>query len=206
MEVINFKCIRIQTELDRYQRSKTIPHDLLEGSFSMDDIEECMEHMSKKHARLAKKLIKQYKSNIENSLVECKKALRVDYSAAIKSLATVDGDFKFPTILIGYRVDINPITALYYETREMVRKFNPENPKHEWLYGLVTDSEFNNKVLSALAKDMKRLERIISRYYWPLSKLDDNIPLEIFHARQLTKDFKHYYTFFSQVKNWQPDE
>ena len=203
-KLINFKCIRIQSELDRYQRSKVIPHDLLEGAFDIQDIENCMEQFTKKHQRIARRLIDQYTANINNSLEACKAALRKDYAATISTLATGSTEFMFPTVLYQYRSDINPVTALYYESRELVRSFNPESEKHQWLLGVVTDKEFNNKIIAALSKDIKRLERIIQRYYLPLNKLNKHIPLELFHARQLTKDFKHYTTVFNSIMYWEP--
>lgn len=205
-DLIDFKCVRIQSELDRYQRSKVIPHDLLEGAFDIDDIQQCMHHFTKKHQRIAKRLIEQYTVNINSNLESCKAALRKDYAATIATLATGSSEFMFPTVLHPYRSDINPVTALYYETRELMRSFNPESQRHEWLFGVVTDKEFNNKIISALSKDIKRLERIIQRYYLPLNKLNSNIPLELFHARQLTKDFKHYMTLFDSVRHWDPAE
>ena len=204
--LIDFKCIRIQSELDRYQRSKVIPHDLLEGAFDIEDIEQCMHHFSKKHQRIAQRLIDQYTVNINSNLVACKAALRKDYAATIATMATGSSEFMFPTVLHPYRSDINPVTALYYESRELMRSFNPESERHQWLLGVITDKEFNNKIIAALSKDIKRLERIIQRYYLPLSKLNKDIPLELFHARQLTKDFKHYITLFDSVRHWDPAE
>ena len=34
----------------------------------------------------------------------------------------------------------------------------------------------------------------------------DGVPLEMFHAKQQLKDFRHYYQFFRGVKDWTPDE
>ena len=37
-EVVDFVLLRIQHELDKYKKSKTIPFDLLEGAYSIDEI------------------------------------------------------------------------------------------------------------------------------------------------------------------------
>ena len=118
----------------------------------------------------------------------------------VKTARTRDPKFTFKH-LTAYRPDINPIRALYYETREVVRRFNPEDEKHIWLTGLVTDKIFNNDILDALEHDIKRLERILKRYYWPLLKHEDNVPLELFHVRQLIKDARHYYNFFFSLQH-----
>ena len=204
--VVDILCIRIQSELNRYENTRTVPHDLLEGAFSIDDIKECMSYYSPKHKRLANKLIKEYEVFIEKNIDHLRKNLRREYKTTMDMLETAGSDFMFPTVLTKYRTDINPARALYYDTREMFRRFNPENEIHHWLLELITDKEFNNKLLDAIARDIKRLERIISRYYWPFTKHDDNIPLELFHARQLMKDFRHYYNFFMSAQLWSPDE
>jgi len=204
--VVDILCIRIQSELNRYEETGTVPHDLLEGAFSINDIKECMPYYSPKHKKLATKLITDYEVFIEKSIPHLRKNLRKEYNSIINKLETSSSDFMFPTILIKYRNDINPVKALFYETRDMFRRFNPENPVHHWLLELVSDKEFSNQLLDALSRDIKRLERIISRYYWPFTKHDDNIPLELFHARQLMKDFRHYYNFFMGAQLWSPDE
>jgi hypothetical protein len=106
----------------------------------------------------------------------------------------------------SYRPGINPVRALYYQSRDVTRRYNPENPFHYWLIDLVEDTEFNNIILDALAKDVRKLERIIKRYYFPLVNHGDGIPLELFHAKQQLKDFKHYYLFFRGIKEFHPDE
>jgi hypothetical protein len=204
-DIISFKCVRIQSELDRYQRSKVLPRDLIEGAFSIDDVTECMGKFSKKHQRIASKLIDAYTVNMEKHLDEIKKSLRSEYSVVIQNLESSSSDFQFPTVLRRYRSDIHPITALYYDSRELIKRFNANNPRHEWLLGLLQDREFSNRMVDALSKDIIRLERIISRYYWPMHKLSNDIPLELFHARQLTTDFKHYITMFNSILEWEPN-
>ena len=183
-DVINFVCIRIQAELDKYIKTKTLPHDLLEGTYSVDDIQKCNKHFTKRQQRAAERLIADYTKNVTENFDSLKTALRKDYTNTIETLRTTSPEFMFPSVLVKYRNNINPITALYYEVRELSTRYNSH----------------------ALANDIKRLERIIKRYYWPLVKLDDNIPLELFHAKQMIKDFRHYITVFDAMQHWNPDE
>ena len=37
-EIIDFVVLRITTELDKFQRTKTIPHTILEGAIEIDEI------------------------------------------------------------------------------------------------------------------------------------------------------------------------
>ena len=205
--IVDFVLLRIQNELEKYNKSKTIPYDILEGVYSIDDIKDhYYEKLSPKHKKIADKLIKDYTCKINNNLGNLKKALRKEYSFLMSNLESENIDFKFPSILSKYRNSINPLRALYYETREMIRSYNYENQYHQWLLGMIHDKEFNNKIVDALSIDVKRLEKIVSRYYLPLTKYTNDIPLELFHARQLIKDFRHYKNMFISVQQWDPDE
>ena len=205
--VIDFVLLRIQVELEKFQRTKTIPHDLLEGTYNIDDIKNLYyDKLSHKHKKIADRLIRDYDQKTKQSLDSLKLALRKDYISVMSTLKTTSTDFMFPTVLNKYRKDINPVKALYYEAREIFRGYNPENPAHVWLIDLITDNEYNNKIVDALSVDIKRLEKIVSRYYLSMITYTDHIPLELFHARQLVKDFRHYLIVFSNARKWERDE
>ena len=89
-KIVNFTCLRIQAELEKYSKTKTIPHDLLDGLWTVDDIQECMDHFSKKYERLGKKLIKEYTQFLDSNVDELKKALRKEYAAGLKAARTRD--------------------------------------------------------------------------------------------------------------------
>ena len=60
-EIIDFNVLRIQSELDKYQRTKTIPHSLLDGIYSIEEIKEFyFDKLTPKYKRLANKLYKEY--------------------------------------------------------------------------------------------------------------------------------------------------
>lgn len=206
-EIIDFVVLRITTELDKFQRTKTIPHTLLEGAIEIDDIQETYyEQLPAKYQRIFKKLLKEYRQKIGENIDSLKKAMKNDYARVMKNQSTDHDSFRFKEVMNSYRPGMNPIRALYYESREVTRRYNPENPYHYWLVDLVTDKEFNNIVLDALGADTKKLERIIKRYYFALVEHGDGVPLEMFHAKQQLKDFRHYYMFFRNIKSWDPDE
>lgn len=206
-DVLNFVCIRIQSELDKFEKTKTIPHDLLDGVWTVDDIEQCIDSYDKKHQRLANRLIKVYSAKAGENLETLREALRRDFIAIGKNARSRTSEFAFPTVLSRYRSGINPIRALYYDCREMVRRYNPINDRHVWLADLMNDLQFTNRLLECIESDTKKLERLIKRYYWPITKADpNNIPLELFYAKQMIKDGRFYYQFFSEIQTWNPDE
>ena len=205
-DVVDFVLLRIQRELEKYKKSKTIPFDLLEGAYSIDDIKSgYYDKLDSKYKKIADNLIKDYEQKINSNLESLKIALRKDYTSTINQLETETSEFKFPSVLVKYRPNINPVRALFYEIREITRSYNIENDYHAWLLGLIQDREYNNKIIDALSIDIKRLEKIVSRYYLPLTKYTDKIPLELFHARQLIKDFRHYKNTFIALQFWDPE-
>ena len=205
-EVIDFICVRIQSELTKFSKTKTLPHDLLDGVYTIEDIESCKHHFTARQIRLADKIIKEYDRQTGESLDSLKAALKKEYAALTRQSRTRSRNFSFPHVLKRYRKNINPIRALYYDARDMTRRYDPTSDHHLWLSSLLTDLEFNNSLLDALEADVKRLERIIKRYYWPILKHDVGIPLELFHARQLIKDGRYYAQFFYNLQNWEPEE
>lgn len=205
-DVVDFVLLRIQHELDKYKKSKTVPFDILEGAYSIDEIKSgYYDKLSPRYQKIADALISDYEKKIHENLDSLKRALRKDYTSTINQLETESAEFKFPSVLVKYRSNINPVRALFYEVREILRSYNLENEYQTWLISLIADSEYNNKIIDALSIDIKRLEKIVSRYYLPLTKYTDSIPLELFHARQLIKDFRHYKNTFIAVKSWDPE-
>ena len=205
-EIIDFVILRITTELDKFQRQKTIPHTLLEGAIEIDEIKDVYyEKLSPKYQKIFNRLLKEYHQSIGENIESLKKAMKKDYARVVNNMSTEHESFRFKEVMNSYRPGMNPVRAMYYQTRDVARRYNPEHPYHYWLMDLVTDLEFNNIILDALAKDVRKLERIIKRYYFPLVNHGDGIPLELFHAKQQLKDFKHYYLFFRGLKDWKED-
>jgi len=206
-EIIDFVVLRIQSELDRYQRTKTIPHSILDGTYDIEEVAELyIDKLTPKYQKLAKKLHKEYYEKIQDNIDSLREALRKDYSAIMSNLHTNHSSFYFDAVMNLYRPDMNPVRALYYQTREVIRNYNSEDPHHYWLVDLVTDRHYNNIICDALAKDVKKLERVIKRYYFPITKNSEGVPLELFHARRTLQDYRHFYNFFADVKKFRPDE
>lgn len=204
-EIIDFVVLRIQNELDKYNRTKTIPHTILEGTYDINEINEHYLHkLPKRYQTIAKRLLKEYHKQVEKNIESLTNALRRDYSRCIENLSTQSESFRFGHLETRYRKDINPVKALYYETREIQRRFDPTNEHHVWVKSLVTDFAYNNIILDALTKDIKTLERIVKRYYYPITKTE-SVPLELFHAKLMIKDFRYYYTVFEDIRTWEPE-
>ena len=63
-EIIDFVVLRIQNDLDKFQRTKTIPHTLLEGTYDIEEIKSVYYNsLSPKHQKIADRLYKEYNEN-----------------------------------------------------------------------------------------------------------------------------------------------
>ena len=199
-EVINFEVLRIQSELDNYSRTETLPHLLLNGAYDLDEIFNAYYNkLTPKHKLIADHLKSNYATTLTNCITSLRIALKKEYVAVMNDLSSEHEAFIFEHVMNKYRPGINPLRALYYEIREVKRNFSSENDYHIWLVELITDKGFRNILEDALTKDIKRLEKIIARYYLPIVKNSTDIPLELFHAKQTISDFRHYATVFRDI-------
>ena len=205
--VVDFRVLRLSNELEKYQKTGILPGILLDGYYSIDDIfDKFYVDLPKAHKKIADKLKEEYCNSVIENMSQLRDALRYDYSYVLENLSTEHDSFRIPEIVNKYRKGMNPVRAIYYDLRSLFREYNPENHVHHLLIGIVTDTEFNNILLNALERDIASYEKIIKRYYIPLTRLSGDIPLELFHARQTVKDFSHYHKTFRDARNWQPDE
>ncbi len=199
-EVIDFEVLRIQSELENYSRTETLPHLLLNGAYNLDDIFDAYyDKLTPKHKLIADHLKSNYDTTLTHCITSLRIALKKEYVAVMNDLSSEHEAFIFEHVRKKYRPGMNPLRALYYEIREVKRTFSSENDYHVWLVELITDKGFRNILEDALTKDIKRLEKIIARYYLPIVKNSTDIPLELFHAKQTISDFRHYATVFRDI-------
>lgn len=198
-EVIDFEILRIQNELEYFQRTNSLPHIFLNGTYSIDEIHDLhYVKLSAKHQELADRLKKEYEGIVIKTIGDMKSKLSIDYLHVMHNLATEHDSFRFEFIEEKYRLGLNPIRALYYEVREVSRRYNPEHPDHRWIVDILTDGTYKRIVIDALNKDIRKLEKLIKTYYRPLIIHTNTVPLEMFHVKQMNNDFVLYRETFMQ--------
>lgn len=197
-EVINFEVLRIESELDKYAETGVLPLIILDGVYSVEDI--CNKHysnLSLKHQRIADDLNQNYHTSLKDCITSLRLSLKKEYAYVMNNLVTSHESFKFPSVMKKYRSQINPVKALYYELREVSRRYSSENEHHVWLVDLIADKHYRNIIIDSLEKDIKRLERVVKQFYLPIVRNSSSVPLELFHAKQTINDFKHFHKIFS---------
>ena len=91
-EVIDFMVLRIQNDLDKFERTTTIPHTLLEGTWDIEEIKnQYYDKLPKKYQKIADKLLKEYHEKIDENLDSLKNAMKKDYARVVKNKSTEHG-------------------------------------------------------------------------------------------------------------------
>lgn len=203
--IINLSCLRIKYALDSYIRTNIIPSELRDGEFSVDDILRCAKDndlFDQAHQDAINKLLADYQQKTQRNLVDIRKNLKAEYKYLLDSLHTKNNEFRFNVVLQRYRRGINPVTALYYETKQMLKSFDPLNEQHCWLLDLITDPVFNQKLTDAIAYDINQLQTFMNTYYWPIVNTEEDIPLVLCHAKNFLEDLHQYKIAFDSTNVW----
>lgn len=200
-KIINFDLIRIQSDLDRYSQGLANIESI--SSRSVESIKtEYYEKLTKEYQIIADSLIDDYHKFIDLSKEDIMESLKEEYLNLLFSSQTHHDEFQIPKVLQKYRQGINPVQALYYEIRHLhslVRENISLDDADTWLINLVCEPKFYSKLMTALETDIVKLKSIIVRYYHTLDKTD-NIPMELFHAKQRIEEFSECCAFFKKLK------
>lgn len=202
--IINFNAIRLTTELNKFQRHKTIPTSFFDGTFTIKDLQDAYDSLSKRHQKIADKLISQYSTDIKQSKENLFDSFLNEYKSFLDNQCTRKDHWAFPAVMNKYRSNINPVRALVYDAKDAVKYFNSDNDHHMWLESLLTDKEFNNKLLSCVVRDRNTVDKIINHYHPLFVAGEIALPIEIIHLKQLRQDLLEYANFITKIKNWVP--
>lgn len=202
-EIIDFDVLRLQAELDTFNKTQRIPESILySGEDMCSRINPIKHKLSAHYQELAEKYTSEYCNHIKRNIDIIQQELRHEYSETMNNLATNHSLFAFESVLQRYRHNINAVRALYYETRSITRNYQPDNDYHVWLRATVTDAEINTAIIDALEKDSSKLHDIVKKYYYPITKHTKSVPLELLHAKSTLAEYKHYTKLFCGVRHW----
>ena len=204
-EIINFESARIATELNKFQRYKTIPISFLNGTYTIENVKKVYNELSKKHQRIADKFLTHFPEAIQDNEKTLFENFIKEYTAFINDQRTRDQVWEFPIVMSRWRKNINPVRALLYDAREIVKSYNSEDPRHIWMHAVLTENEFHNRLLDAIITDRKRVDKILN-HYLPLYAVSGiSEPFQMIHLKRLRSDLLEYANTFAKFKTWDPD-
>jgi hypothetical protein len=205
-EIIHFTAARIASELNKFQRNKTIPDTFINGTYTLSDIESAREHLSLKHQRIADKFIAHFTKLLSENEEDLTDNFIREYAAFIKDQRTRDPGWYFPAVMARFRSNINPVRALVYDAREIVMSYSSENPRHIWMNAVLTENEFHHRLLDAILTDRKRVDQILNQYAPLYSSAEIAEPIQMLHLRRLRSDLLEYANTITKLKHWSPEE
>lgn len=200
-KIINFDLVRIQSDLDRYSQGLANVENI--SKRSVESIKtEYYEKLTKEYQVIADSLLDDYHKFLNLSKEDIMASLKDEYLNLLFSSQTHHDEFQIPKVLQHYRQGINPVQALYYEIKHLhalVRDGVTLQASDTWLLNLFCEASFYAKLMTALETDIVKLKSIIVKYYHALDK-SDQIPVELFHAKQRIEEFSECCAFFRKVK------
>lgn len=197
-KVINFNIARIESELDRYRQGLTSLDKI--SPHSVDDLKtDYYEKLTEEYKSIADAFIADYHKFQNVNREEVVQQLKKDYAILFRSFATSDADFVFPGVLKHYRYGINPVVAIYYEMQTLCVHPERDEGMHYWLEDMLTEPEFNKKIVTALERDIKSLKHIIVQYYRILKGNEENMPIELYHAKRKIDEFSRCCAYFKDM-------
>tara|TARA_B100002019_G_C21224416_1_gene576555 strand:- start:145 stop:768 length:624 start_codon:yes stop_codon:yes gene_type:complete len=203
-DVINIDSIRLTTELNKFRRNKVIPSSFLDGTFTILDLKDNYNDFSAKHKKLADKLIDVYNVELRQSADGLQKSLLNEYRGFVRNQYTRQEHWSYPAVMKNYRANINPVRAIYYEVKEMIKRYNDHDEHHGWLLDIVTSNEWHHRIMKDIIGDRKKVDKIIN-FYSPLYEAGNiPLPIEITHLKTLRSDLLDYANLFTKVKTWRP--
>lgn len=128
-----------------------------------------------------------------------KEKFSTEHAELLACLKTKNAKYKFPTVMSGYRKEINPVDALYQNLQEALFKFNKDDKFYVWIISLFKDEEWLNSLLADLQSDCAA----ISKFQKENSKNKYYIGLNELHVLQNIKsNFSHYRKAFAMMKDY----
>lgn len=123
-----------------------------------------------------------------------------EYNSLLENLETKQAKFKFPTILSGYRKDMNPIDALYQNLQEALFKYDKDNPICVWIIELFKDEQWLDDLIYAIRKDYTDINNFQHKHYRNEHAIGYG---EICVLQNIKTNYAHYIEVFSMMKDWE---
>jgi hypothetical protein len=122
-----------------------------------------------------------------------------EHDALLTNLRTKKSKYKLPTIMSGYRKEINPVDALYQNLQEALFKFDKNDKFYVWIIALFDNREWLDSLILDLQKDCNDITKFQLENY----KNDYGIGLNELHILQNIKsNFAHYRKTFAMMRNY----
>jgi len=160
--IIDFKKEKFMHDCRDYLRTGVVSDDLRSAIYNSTpaDMENFRSNLSGENLRIFDIVVQEATKVTEADIVKFKQKVNMLCQNVLDTLETNNDVYIISEIVARYRDTINPIKALYYDLQEIIFLYDgkPKNKHHMFLIELFNDHEYVKKFISAIDKDLKRLE------------------------------------------------
>lgn len=162
MTIIDFKREKFLYECREFLRTGNISDDLRSAIYNTTpaDMEKFRSSLSDENIKIFDIVINQVIKITEADIIKFKQKVNILCQNVLDTLETNNDAYIIPEIIERYRDTINPIKALYYDLQEIIFLYDgkPKNKHHMFLIELFRDETYIDRFVSAIDKDIKRLD------------------------------------------------
>ena len=162
MTIIDFKREKFLYECREFLRTGNISDDLRSAIYSTTpaDMEAFRAGLSDENRKIFDIVINQVIKITETDIIKFKQKVNILCQNVLDTLETNNDAYAIPEIIQRYRDSINPVKALYYDLQEIIFLYDgkPKNKHHMFLIELFRDSNYADRYVLAIDKDIKRLD------------------------------------------------
>lgn len=162
MTIIDFKREKFLYECREFLRTGNISDDLRSAIYNTTpaDMERFRSSLSDENIKIFDIVINQVIKITEADIIKFKQKVNILCQNVLDTLETNNDAYIIPEIIERYRDTINPIKALYYDLQEIIFLYDgkPKNKHHMFLIELFRDETYIDRFVSAIDKDIKRLD------------------------------------------------
>lgn len=162
MTIIDFKREKFLYECREFLRTGNISDDLRSAIYNTTpaDMEMFRVGLSDENRKIFDIVITQVIKITETDIIKFKQKVNILCQNVLDTLETNNDAYAIPEIIQRYRDSINPVKALYYDLQEIIFLYDgkPKNKHHMFLIELFRDSNYADRYVLAIDKDIKRLD------------------------------------------------
>lgn len=162
MTIIDFKREKFLYECREFLRTGNISDDLRSAIYNTTpaDMEVFRAGLSDENRKIFDIVITQVIKITETDIIKFKQKVNMLCQNVLDTLETNNDAYAIPEIIQRYRDSINPVKALYYDLQEIIFLYDgkPKNKHHMFLIELFRDSNYADRYVLAIDKDIKRLD------------------------------------------------
>jgi len=212
--IINLIKAELHRQIKAFDITRTIPKYFSEGKYKSKFSSAYLaidywknEFTDKKTRELLQEIKKQIINFKVDKYHKNKNDFTNDYFVLQKKYKSIKTDFKFPTVLIKYRLEIHPVRALYYDLQATQLDYDENNKTHTWFLSLFKNHKWLDNLIESIKFDNENLKQLIKHHaiQWKNTNMY-MLPVIYHEALAQQKEFDLWIKAFNTMYEYDPNE